>query len=62
MPETTGDEDAVGGADFVPGFVIVRGRRLRGLGFEMGGVHPYEVKPLSASHGGVFERFDDGEV
>lgn len=60
--ETTWHQDAVGGADFVPG--LVEGLWLCGLGcvLEVLGVHPEEVELALAAHGGVFQRLDDGEV
>ncbi len=62
MPETAWNEDSVGGADFVPSFVVVCGGRLQGLGLEMGRIYPDELELFRASHGGMFEGFDDREI
>lgn len=60
--EATGDEDARGLDDLVPGVVELGGVGLLHLGLEVVRVDPADVELALAAHGGVLERLDDGEV
>lgn len=46
----------------MPGLMELGGIVGFGLLFEVGGIDPDEVELLSATHGAVLERFDDGKV
>ena len=60
--EPAGDENALRGAEFMPGFMEFR----RGFGlcrvFQMGGIDPDEIELPRTCHGGVFERLDNGKI
>ena len=62
LSKTTRDEDSVCCANFVPGFVESGSVVEAGRFFEIRGLNPDEVELLSATHGAVLKRFDDGKV
>lgn len=62
LAEAAGYEHTVGGAEFVPGLVVLFGGGVEGGLFEVGSVDPDEVEFALACHGGVFEGFDDADV
>ena len=62
VAESSWDEDTVGSADLVPGFVEVGWVVELGLSLEVRGVDPDEVELLTTAHSTVLEGLDDTKV
>lgn len=62
LAETSGDQDTIGGAHFMPGLVVGRQRFLLGSLLQVGSINPNHLELLLAVHGRVFQRLAHAQV